>query len=32
MLLCEPGAAFNVREEKGDGAGRELYLVSHWMN
>ena len=29
MFLRQPGAAFDVGEEEGDGAGRELVLVSH---
>ena len=29
MFLCEPGAAFDVGEEKGDGTGRELIRISH---
>jgi hypothetical protein len=29
VLLREPGAAFDIREEERDSAGRELVLVSH---
>jgi hypothetical protein len=35
ILLREPGATFDIGEEKGDGAGRdgrELVLVSHWTD
>jgi hypothetical protein len=35
VFLKEPGGAFDVREEKGDGAGREIchptnYCVAPW--
>jgi hypothetical protein len=32
MFLREPGAAFDISEEKSDGACWELIRVSHWKH